>query len=116
MTATADSFGPVVALRAIQAVCGDRDIGAAQRLAIVRVILHAENGTALAWAAHRTIEKETGLAPATIRAALRHAEGRYLRRHNVGRNGAIQYRIALQPVKRQRFILRSPALQPLKQY
>ncbi len=95
-----EDFGPVAALRAIQCVCADKRMTPAQRLVIVRVILYANNETGLAWAAYRTIRKETGLSTGTIVAALRYANGRYLTRHAVGCNGALQYRIALQPVKR----------------
>jgi len=95
-----NEFGPVGALRVIQQVCGDVGMTPAQRLAVVQVILYADNGTGLAWAAYRTIMQKTGLAPGTIRAALRYAEGRYLNRHTSGRNGAIQYRIALHGMKR----------------
>lgn len=93
-------FGPVAALRAVQCVCADRGMTPAQRLVIVRVILYANNETGLAWAAYRTIRKETGLSTGTISEALRYANGRYLTRHAVGCNGALQYRIAFQPVKR----------------
>jgi len=91
---------PVDALRVIARVCDDRGLTPAQRLAVVRVILHAGNADGLAWASYRAIRRETGLASATIREALRIAEGRYLARHAVGPTGAIQYRVALQPVKR----------------
>ena len=93
------TFPPVEALRLIGRVCADRDLGPAQRLAIIRVVLYAANDTGLAWAAYRAIRRETGLAAATIRAALRLAEGRYLARDGIGPNGAVRYR-ALQSVKR----------------
>lgn len=93
------SFDPLEALRAIRCVCGDVCMSPAQRLAVVSVILRAENGTGKAWAGYRSITAETGLAPATIRDGLKRAEGRYLRRCGVGRHGTTQYQ-ALQPVKR----------------
>lgn len=93
------SLEPVEALRAIRRVCTDAAMSPAQRLAVVSVILRADNGTGKAWAGYRSIRAETGLAPATIRDGLKHAEGRYLRRCGVGKNGAIQYQ-ALQAVKR----------------
>jgi hypothetical protein len=93
-------FPPVEALRTIARVCSEKALTPAQRLAVIRVVLYAANDTGLAWASYRAITKETGLAPATIRAALRFAEGRYLLWAGVGRQGAVQYRIALQSVKR----------------
>ncbi len=65
----------------------------AQRLAIVAVILRADNKSGLAWAAYRGITKELGLSPATIRDGFNKAEGRYLERAGIGLHGAVQYRV-----------------------
>ncbi len=88
-----NAFGPVAALRAIQRVCADRGMTPAQRLVIVQVVLYADNATGLAWAPYRTIQRATGLASGTIGAALQYADGEYLRRHAVGRHGAVQYQV-----------------------
>ncbi len=94
-------FSPTDALQAIQAVLADTNIPPAQRLAIVRIITWARNGTGMAWGSYRAITRGTGLSSATISSAMKYAEGRYLHRHARGEKGAIQYKVALQSVKRK---------------
>ena len=93
-------FSPTDALRAIRAVNSDQEVSPAEARALVAVILRADNKTALAWAGYRSITRETGISSATIRQALRHAEGRYFARHGKGVKGATLYRLAIQSVKR----------------
>jgi len=110
----AGSLSPTDALRTLRALHSDPKIESAQRSAITWIILCADNKTGLAWASYENIRKNTGLAPATIREALRRAEGKYLNRAGLGRKGAIQWRVALQPLKCRRDAEPPPALQPLK--
>lgn len=107
------SLSPTDALRALRAVHSDPEILPAQRSAVAWVILSANNKTGLAWASYENIRKNTGVARATIREGLRRAEGKYLHRAGLGRKGAIQWRVAVQPVNRSSTSEPQPAVQPL---
>lgn len=109
-------LSPTDTLRCLRALHSDPLIEPAQRSAVAWIILCADNKTGCAWASYENIHKNTGLAPATIREALRRAEGKYLRRAGLGRKGAIRWRVALQPLKCTSTIEvqpEAPALQPL---
>ncbi|MCX5670335.1 MAG: hypothetical protein NTU94_03300 [Planctomycetota bacterium] len=91
----------------------DPKIEPAQRSAVAWIILSADNKTGCAWASYKQIHKNTGLARATIREALRRAEGKYLQRAGLGRKGTIHWRVAVQPLNRSSAIEPQPAVQPL---
>lgn len=93
-------LSPTEALRTIRAIVEDKSLTVGQRLAIVAIVLRADNATGIAWAGYRSMVEATGLAPATISGALQKA-GKYLKDGKPGRNGAASYIVkALQWVKR----------------
>ena len=109
-------LSPTDALRCLRALHSDPKIEPAQRSAITWIILSASNKTGLAWASYTAITKNTGVARATIREGLRRAEGKYLDRAGLGRKGAIQWRVAVQPLNRSSTTEPDPAVQPLNPY
>lgn len=104
----AGGLSPTDALRCLRALHSDPKIEPAQRSAIAWIILAASNKTGLAWASYKSIEENTGVSHATVWEALRRADGKYLDRAGLGRKGAIQWRVVVQPLNRTP----PPAVQP----
>jgi hypothetical protein len=102
-------LSPTDALRCLRALHSDLSIEPTQRCAVTWIILCADNKTGCAWASYANVAKNTGISRATIREALRRAEGEYLTRAGLGRNGAIRWKVAVQPLN----CTPAPAVQPL---
>ena len=90
-----NTLSPVEALRAIRRVMADKkSLTPAQRLAIIGVIVRADNKSGKAWASYSGLRNEAGLGLGTIRSAMEKARGVHLAvEPRRGRHGSLQYRI-----------------------
>ncbi len=90
-------LSPVTALRVIDAILSDRSLTSTQQKVIVAVVLRADNKTGIAWLGYGKLHTTYRVTGKTVSAALRAAQGRYLRVAKRGRNNSVAYQVLAVP-------------------
>ena len=87
------ALSPVHTLQVLRRALADPQLSTPQKLVVAVAVASANGKSAECFPAYSRLQEQLGVGRSTISSALRVAEGVYLERAGVGRNGATRYRV-----------------------